>query len=266
MSAEQILCVDGLSARLEHGVAEIVIDRPARRNAITLSMWHGLADLFSELGSRSDLRAIVLKGAGNDFSAGADISEFDSHRGDAKSARAYEAANSRAFSAVRNSAVPVIAAIRGICFGGGFGLAAASDLRVATPDATFSVPAARLGLAYPQDAMIDIVSSLGPQTARYLTFSGARIGAHEARKCGFLLDIVAADGLDARAFEIAGTIADNAPLSVRASKLAIAAVLDWSADAISLAQAAGDVTFESSDYAEGRSAFRERRTPRFSGS
>lgn len=265
MKTERFEAVDGLTAKLADGVAEIVIDRQARKNAITLAMWRGLADLIQRIDARPDVRVIILKGAGADFSAGADIAEFDAERGDAASARNYEAANSRAFAAVRNANVPVIAAIRGICFGGGFGLAAAADLRIATPGAQFSVPAAKLGLAYPQDAMIDIVSSLGPQMARYLTFTGARIGAQEALDCGFLLEIVDETGFDARVLEIARSIAANAPLSVRASKLAIGATLDNDAALAKVAKAAGDRTFDSADYAEGRMAFRERREPRFLG-
>jgi len=246
-------------------VARIVFDNPKRRNAIDLASWRRLAELIPTLARKSETRVIVLIGRGDDFSAGADISEFDTVRRDEATARVYEAANSAAFSAVRNAAVPVIAAISGICFGGGFGLAAAADLRIATPDAQFSVPAARLGLAYPQDAMIDIVSSTGVQMARYLSYSAARIDAEAALACGFLLEIVEPDRFEARVDEIAHQIAGNAPLSVKASKLAIAATLSGDAATISAAVAAGDRTFASEDYAEGRAAFRAKRPPRFLG-
>ena len=182
-----------------------------------------------------------------------------------KALRAYEAANSAAFRAIRDSRVPVVAAIDGICFGGGFGLAAAADLRVATPDAQFSVPAARLGLAYPQDAMIDIVSNAGPQMTRYLTYSAARVSAEAALGCGFLLEIVQPARFDARVNEIAHQIAENAPLSIKASKLAIAATVSGDTETKAAAATAGDRTFGSEDYAEGRAAFREKRQPRFKG-
>jgi len=256
---------DCLTIEHDGPVTRIILDNPKRRNAIDLASWRRLAVLVPDLAQQRDTRAIVLVGRGDDFSAGADISEFDTVRRDEATARVYEAANSAAFAAVRNAAVPVIAAIRGICFGGGFGLAAAADLRIATPDAQFSVPAARLGLAYPQDAMMDIVSSAGAQMARYLTYSAARIGAEAALACGFLLDIVDADRFEARINDIAHQIADNAPLSIKASKLAIAAALSGDAVLAAAAIAAGDRTFASEDYAEGRSAFRDKRQPRFSG-
>lgn len=246
-------------------VARIIFDRTERRNAINLTGWRLIAKLVPELAEQG-ARVIILTGRGGNFSAGADISEFDTLRRDAETARVYEAANSAAFSAIRNTPVPVIAAISGVCFGGGFGLAAAADLRIATSDARFAVPAARLGLAYPQDAMIDIVSSAGPQLARYLTFSAEPIDAKQALDAGFVLSVVENDMLEAHVSEIAERIAANAPLSVRASKLAIAAAISGAEVDANRAGEAGDRTFASADYAEGRTAFRERRDPRFTGS
>lgn len=247
------------------GVATIVINRPARKNAVTQAMWMEIAASVDRLSVDPAVRVIVLRGAGHDFSAGADIGEFDTLRGDADSARTYEATNSAAFAALRNAALPVIAAIRGFCFGGGFGLAAACDLRIATADAQFAVPAARLGLAYPQDAMTDIVWAAGEQMARYLTYTAGRIDAQAALSAGFLLKIVEADRFETRVDEISRSIAQNAPLSVRASKAAIRAALSHDPAEVAAAQAAGDATFLSDDYAEGRAAFHGLRTPAFKG-
>lgn len=265
MPDQELTQRDCLTVEEEDGVARIVFDRPARRNAINLASWCRIAELLAELAAKRTTRVIILCGRGAHFSAGADITEFDTVRHDAVTARSYEAANSAAFAAVRNAQVPVIAAIRGVCFGGGFGLAAAADLRIATADALFAVPAARLGLAYPQDAMIDIVASAGPQMARYLTYTGASIDSRRAMDCGFLLEIVDADQFEVRVGEIARQIALNAPLSIRASKLAISAVAQEDRERTAAATQAGDATFDSSDYAEGRAAFRDRRQPVFEG-
>lgn len=255
-----------LKAQAGDGVMRIVIDRPARKNAMTQAMWGEMAGLLRAVADDASVRAVVLTGAGGDFCAGADIGEFETVRGDAASARRYEARNSEAFAAIRDCPVPTIAAISGICFGGGFGMAAACDIRIAAADATFSVPAAKLGLAYPVDAMADIVHALGPQRAKYLAYSAARLDAAAAREAGFLLEVVARGELDARAAALAASIAANAPLSVRASKASIRAVLTGLAADAEKAGVLGDATFESADYAEGRAAFRERRPARFNGS
>jgi enoyl-CoA hydratase/carnithine racemase len=161
--------------------------------------------------------------------------------------------------------VPVIAAISGICYGGGMGLAAACDLRLADETARFCVPAARLGLAYPADAVIDFVSTMGAQRARQALFTGAELPARMMQDCGFLLAVTAPDRLMPEANDLANAIAANAPLSVRASKLAIRATIENSESLAAAAIAAGAHTFDSQDYAEGRQAFAERRKPHFTG-
>lgn len=256
---------DFLKATGDGGVVTVTIDRPQRKNAMTQAMWREMAALFRGFASDDAVRVVVLRGAGADFCAGADIGEFETVRGDAASARVYESANSAAFTAIRDCPVPTIAAIGGICFGGGFGLAAGCDIRLASADAVFSVPAARLGLAYPVDAMADIVHAVGPQLARYMTYSAARLDAAAALDAGFLLEVVEPGWLEVRAAELAASIAANAPLSIRASKASIRAVLSGLAADAALAGTLGDATFESDDYAEGRAAFREKRPARFSG-
>lgn len=255
----------GLDLARTGGIAIVTIDRPERRNAIDHAMWNAIADLFAGIGDGDGCRVVVIRGAGSDFSAAADISEFEAVRRDAATASAYEASNARAFAAIRNCAVPTIAAIRGICFGGGFGIAAACDLRLAEHGATFSVPAAKLGLAYPVDAMRDIVAACGPQFARYLLFSAARITAQQAMSAGLLVKLTEEGLLERETDEIAQAIARNAPLSIRASKMSIAATLAGDAEMLAAAGRIGADTFSSEDYAEGRAAFRERRPPVFSG-
>lgn len=254
-----------LSLARQDGVATVLIDRPERKNALTQALWRRLAALLAELDADDGVRAVIIGGAGDDFCAGADIAEFDTVRSEPESARLYEADNSAAFAAIRNCRKPTIAAIRGICFGGGFGIAAACDLRIASRTALFCVPAARLGLAYPVDAMTDIVAALGPQMAKYLAFSAARIDAEAALAAGFVLEVVEPAGLDLRAAELARTIADNAPLSVQASKASIRAVLTGADEDVAAAVLLGDRTFGSADYAEGRAAFRAKRRPVFRG-
>jgi enoyl-CoA hydratase/carnithine racemase len=230
-------------------------------NALPQSGWEAVPFAVNRL-MKDGARVIVVRGDGGNFCAGADISEFDTVRKNADTARLYEKTNADAFFALRTASVPTIACIRGYCLGGGFGLAAACDLRMSDETGLFAVPAARLGLGYPVDAMADIVNAVGVQTAKQMLFTARRYSADDMLKCGFLSDIVAADHLDNRATALAEEIAALAPLTHKATKAAIAAALGGNRD---MAQQAGDATFASQDYAEGRLAFREKRSPEFKG-
>lgn len=255
-----------IRAASQAGTGILLIDNPERKNAITAAMWRAIPEAMRWLCADGEARVILMMGAGDsDFSAGADISEFPLVRKDTPTARLYEADNSRAFAAIRDSQVPVIAAIRGICYGGGFGLAAAADLRIAAEGSAFAVPAARLGLAYPADAVQDFVQSLGTQMARKALYTGAPMGADQLLACGFLLDVLAPEALESEALKLADTIATNAPLSVRASKMAIRAATQLDDDLLREAEVFGAATFDSADYAEGRAAFAAKRKPAFTG-
>lgn len=247
-------------------VGRMEINRPSRRNALNDAMWRAIPEGLDWLVQRENVRIVIISGGGGrDFSAGADIGEFETLRKNAGTARVYERANAQAFAAIRRCPAPVIASIRGICFGGGFGLAAAADLRIADETARFAIPAARLGLAYPVDAVQDLVRALGDQTARRALYSASELSAAEALACGCLVAVHAPDQLDDAVSALAGRIASAAPLSVRASKSAIAAALSGDSADWARAAADADATFDSRDYAEGRLAFSEKRKPRFSG-
>jgi enoyl-CoA hydratase/carnithine racemase len=256
-----------LAARVEAPVGWLAIDNPERRNALTLSMWQALPDVVAALVREPAVRAIVVRGAGEAaFVAGADISEFETVRRDAASARAYEASNDAAFAAIRQAAKPTIAMIRGFCIGGGVGIAAAADLRVAAEDALFAIPAARLGLAYPPAAVGDIVRLVGPARAKDLFFTARRFDAAEALRIGLVDRVVAAADLEQATRALAATIAENAPKTVIAAKTAIDAIAGApGAAGIEAALALAEACFDSRDFAEGRAAFLEKRRPVFRG-
>lgn len=247
---------------LENGIGHLIFSNPAKRNALDQNAWLAIPPAVDDLVAR-DARVLIVRGDGNNFSAGADISEFDVVRKDAKTARIYEKANADAFAAIRRAAIPTIAHIDGFCLGGGFGLAAACDLRFATHDASFAVPAARIGLAYPVDAMADIVEAVGAQGAKKLLFTAERLGAADMVNNGFLCEPpYDPEELRQRVSSVAASIAALAPLTHRATKAAVDAALNRN---VTKAEAAalGDQTFESEDYIEGRNAFREKRNPNF---
>jgi enoyl-CoA hydratase/carnithine racemase len=256
-----------IRAEVEGPIGRLIVANPARRNAVSLDMWKAIPTAVAALEAHPDVRVIVVRGDGDlAFVSGADISEFATVRKDAASARAYEASNADAFSAVRHVAVPTIAMIRGFCLGGGMGLAVACDLRVASEDAVFGIPAARLGVGYPPDCMADVVAAVGPQRAKEMFFTARRMAAQEALDIGLLAAVHSAEALENEVIDLALAIAHNAPLTIRAAKAAIDAVtagtLTRERDRL---VALTDACFASADFAEGRTAFLEKREAKFHG-
>ena len=255
-----------LRIAIEAPIGWLIVDHPERRNAVSLSMWKALPVLVAALEADPSVRVIVLAGGGEQaFVSGADIAEFAEVRRDAASAHAYEETNEAAFAALRMAAKPTVAMIRGPCFGGGVGLAAACDLRVAADDAVFSIPAARLGIAYPPPAIADVVALVGQSRAKDLFFTARRVGHAEALSIGLVDRVVAAASLRDETLALAATIAGNAPLTLAAAKTAIAAAVTGDPAAAARARAAAEACFSSADFAEGRDAFLAKRTPRFTG-
>ncbi|HMN50548.1 MAG TPA: enoyl-CoA hydratase [Xanthobacteraceae bacterium] len=248
-------------------VGYLIFDRPERKNALSFNMWREVPKLLAALAENKEVRAIVLRGAGDlPFCSGADISEFETVRASADGARTYEEANIVAFDAIGSCPVPTIAMIRSFCMGGGVGLAAACDLRVASDNAEFAIPPGRLGLAYPPQAIGYIVACIGAPNAKDWLYTARRVKAPEAEKLGFLNRLVADAALESEVEALAATIADNAPLSLRAGKLAINHAAGFEAAAsLEAVLAAAEKCFDSADYKEGRAAFLGKRKPVFRG-
>lgn len=248
-------------SRIDNHIGRLVLSNPDKLNALPQSAWLSVGPAMADI-TKHGARVVVISGEGSNFCAGADISEFDVVRRDAETARIYEASNVEAFTAIRNCPVPTIAQIEGYCLGGGFGLAAACDMRLAAQGAVFAVPAAKLGLGYPVDAMADIVASIGDQNAKRMLFTAARFTSENMLDMGFLMQLVTADSLRDHVDTLALSIAQLAPLTHHATKTSIRAL--HSGD-METAKSVSDSTFSSEDYKEGRRAFREKRKPQFRG-
>jgi len=251
---------------VEAGIGTITFNNPEKRNAMSLDMWRGLVDILDRFEGDASVRAVVLTGAGNKaFVSGADISQFDSQRADSGAQRDYDTLTSAGRARLAAFSRPVIARIRGFCLGGGLGIALQADLRIAAEDAEFGIPAARLGLAYGAGMVRQLVSLVGPAQARLLLYTGSRITATEAARIGLINRVVATGELRDAVDELARTIAGNAPLSIRAAKLAVDAAVEPDSVADGLLDAAIADCFDSADYREGRAAFQEKRLPQFRG-
>jgi enoyl-CoA hydratase/carnithine racemase len=256
-----------LRVDVDSRVARLVIDNGAKRNAFDLDMWRALPPLIAAIDAEPEARVVVIAGAeGLPFCSGADISEFSTVRATSAGGRDYEAANVAAFEAISSCAKPTIAAISGFCMGGGMGIAAACDLRIAREGTVFAIPAGRLGVGYPPSAMRFVVAAVGPQLAFDMFFTARRLDAKEAFDAGFLARLLAPEGFVAAASELAATIAANAPLTLKAAKAAIRAAASLpGAPSVAECEALAAQCFDSSDYMEGRAAFLEKRAPKFTG-
>ena len=246
-------------------VGWLIFDNQKRRNAMSLGMWKGVTEALTAFGADPAIRAVVMKGAGEEaFVSGADISEFERNRNDAVAAAAYAAATEGAWNALADFGKPLIAMIKGFCFGGGLAIAMKADLRIAAENSLFAIPAARLGIAYPPASIRDLVALTGPATAKEILFTGKPMDSAEALRLGLVNRVVPDDRLESEIKVLCANLASNAPLSMRASK----EIIDMVArDAPNPARTRELVAacFDSADYAEGRRAFLEKRRPVFTG-
>lgn len=244
-----------------------MFDQPARRNAINDAMWRGIAPAMKQFDADPEVRCVAFRGAGSQaFSAGADISEFESQRASGEAVGQYDDLLDQVLHSIQGSLKPSVAMISGYCLGGGVEIALACDLRYCSASSQFGVPAARLGLAYNVEGHKRLLETVGHARAREIMFLGRRYKADAALAMGLVHQVLPDEELEKFTDGVLQTLAENAPLSIANTKT----ILEEYAKSVGAPdharmRAAIERCAHSEDYKEGRRAFMEKRKPKFRG-
>ena len=262
---------DNASAPSEHVVVErsgaivtLTFNRPEARNAMTWEMYDRLYQACEEVDGDDSIRVLVLKGAGGKaFVAGTDIGQFAEFESGEDGLR-YERDGDRRTFRVTRVTKPVIAQIQGFAVGGGLGIAAGADVRIATPESRFGAPIARtLGNCLSMQAYARYLDLFGASRLKEMIFTARLLGAEEALAAGFVHEIVAPEAIDARVRELAQTIASHAPITLAVTKEAVRRIQE--ARAVPDGDDLVARTYGSTDFHEGVRAFLDKRAPRWTG-
>ena len=251
---------------LDGAVLHIRFNNPQKHNALSVDMWEAVPPLLDKAEKDGNVRMVVLSGEGGKaFISGADISQFEDMRAAKEAVKRYESMAEAALQGIYEFAKPTVACISGYCIGGGVNVAISCDIRIASSNSVFSVPASRLGLGYRYSAMKNLTDLVGPGFAKDIFFTGRRLDAAEALRIGLINRVAEPEGLDALLGEYTSAITTGAPLTIKAGKRIIRDVLKTDDADMDLARKLILDCFESEDYAEGRRAFMEKRKPVFKG-
>lgn len=247
-------------------IATVTLSSPARRNAISVEMWQGLAAFARSTHANRDTRVVIVRGEGRlAFSAGADISGFSEARSGTANARAYDDLVEDACLAIEAMRCPSIALIHGPCVGAGASVAASCDIRMASSGGFFAIPAARLGLGYDPRGIKRFLRVFGQSAAAEILFTAERFSAARAVSAGVVAATGTVEEIEAQVLATARRIASNAPITVEAAKAAVRAHALGDAGLLDAAMRLYEQADGSEDYEEGRAAFLAKRAPLFKG-
>ena len=217
---------DKMLSRKEGGVGIVTFNNPERHNAVSLDMWEATKRILDDFAADNGIRVVVVTGAGGKaFVSGADISKFESERANLEAARAYSAKSEAAYASIYEFPKPTIAMIRGYCIGGGLGLATCCDLRIASDNSKFAVPAAKLGLGYGYVGLKRLVDIVGPAFAKEIFYTARQFDTQEALAMGLVNRVVPSAELESAVKDITDMICANAPLTIKAVKYTVGEIL-----------------------------------------
>jgi enoyl-CoA hydratase len=246
-------------------IAEMVLNRPNKHNALNRHIWNTIPALCREIEEDPAIKVLIVRGAGGKaFAAGADISEFPQVHATSDSAKAYHGEIRQAYDALVGLAKPTIAMINGICFGGGCAIALCCDMRYAASDARFCIPPAKLGLTYTLFETKRLYDLVGPAKTKEMLMGAKVIAADEAFTVGLATRVFAPENLEAGTFAFARELAGLSQFTIRGVKAIVDEILQGATDETEKSESLVAQAFDAPDYAEGRDAFLEKRTAKFS--
>jgi enoyl-CoA hydratase len=256
-----------IGAEAKGPIGWLIWDNPTKLNALSPGMAEDALTVIEAYEADPAIKVVVMRGAGRKaFISGGDISSFDKTRANAEVARLAREAPSKLRQKMLDLEKPLIAMIYGYCLGGGLGMALNADIRFASTDSQFSVPAALRGIAYAPDGLKSLVDLVGPSIAKDIMFSARRLKSDEALRIGLINRMVDAEELEAVTVEYAERLAANAPLSVRASKFFINQLgLERAQRDEARMDAMQREAENSEDFQEATRSFMEKRKPVFQG-
>lgn len=253
-----------LSVTQKNGIANVMLNRADKLNALSGEMYHELADTFAALNTDENVRAVILTGAGRAFCAGGDVTSMGSY--DVVSGRQRSKGHHRMILNLHHLEKPVIAAVRGPAAGIGASLALACDLIVASETAYLLMAFKNVGIPPDGGAIYFLTQQLGLSRAKELVYSARKLPAAEAQAMGLISQVVADDQLDSAAQALATEIAGSATYALTLAKRLFQSMyqptLEQLLEMEILAVGGARMTH---DHAEGIAAFKEKRKPRFTG-
>ena len=256
---------DAIYLEIDATVATVVLNRPEKLNALDLPQWIRIGDLMAELHDEDAIYCVVVRGADERaFSAGADIAGFEKHRNTKAQVRAYGEVIDTSLTAIRNCRHPVIAAIQGVCVGGGLELSSACDIRLCGASSRFGAPINRLGLTMSYAEARSLKDVAGTAGALEILLGGDVFDAKRAFELGLVSQVTADEDLLETAYLLARRIAERAPLVNRWHKKFIRRLADpapLTAEEID----EGFAAYDTEDYRIGYEAFLDKKKPEFKG-
>jgi enoyl-CoA hydratase len=248
----------------EGDIAQLVINRTSKRNALSLDMWERIPEFFASIEQDNAIQVAIIRGVDDSaFASGVDIEEFSRIASSEELGWQLMDAVHAAEQSIAGCWKPVIAMIQGHCVGGGMELALACDLRFASRSSRFSVPPAKLGLVYSLASTRRLVELVGIGNARDLLFSARSFGADEAAKLGLVERLFDASEINGETLAYARSISQRSQYSVRASKKIITAISRGELEPNQEIQRLRGTAFREKDLVEGMRAFFEKRAPNF---